>query len=116
MAARYNITLDAGADYTLHLDFKDDAGNVIDYSGRSARMQVRKRHNSEEVIDELSTENGRILIDAEGMTLIFPHEVSIAYKTLEGLYDILVLEDDSTGSERVRVIEGTFKANPGITR
>ena len=63
--AFYNISLNQGSSYTLPIVLKDGEGQAIDLTGFTAAMQVRIVPEAEDYIDELTTENGRITIEAE---------------------------------------------------
>ena len=113
--ATYAIKLNQGSSYTLPLVLKDGEGALIDLSGYSAAMQIRIVPEAEEVIDELSTDNGRIVIDAENgkLTLSFPHEVTEADPAGQFFYDIEITSSDD---EVTRILQGKIFINAEVTR
>lgn len=113
--ATYAIKLNQGSTYTLPLILKDGEGALIDLSGYSAAMQIRIVPEAEEVIDELSTDNGRIVIDAENgkLTLSFPHEVTEQYPAGQFFYDIEIVSADD---EVTRILQGRIFINAEVTR
>ena len=113
--AFYNISLNQGSSYTLPIVLKDGEGQAIDLTGFSAAMQVRIVPEAEEYIDELTTENGRIVIFAEAgrLELSFPHEVTEKYPAGQFFYDI---EIASAGDEVTRVLQGRLLVNAEVTR
>lgn len=113
MAAKYDIALDAGSDFTLHLSFKSKTGQTLNLSGASARMQIKCKHSEEACFDELSTSNGRIVIEDDRISLKFPHNVTENYEKNAGVYDIKLTQADGTV---LRVLEGRVTATPGVTR
>lgn len=113
--ATYAIKLNQGSSYTLPLVLKDGDGNLVNLSGYSAAMQIRIVPEAEDVIDELSTGNGRIVIDAENgkLTLSFPHEVTEAYPAGQFFYDIEIVSADD---EVTRILQGRIFINAEVTR
>ena len=111
MAAKYDIVLDSGTDYTLLLTFTDSAGEPLDFSGCSARMHIRAEPEARAVMAELSTENGRISISEDGAVLdfsgLFPAQMRYS-----GVYDILLTDLEGRVT---RVLEGSFTARRGVT-
>jgi ABC-type histidine transport system ATPase subunit len=113
MAAKYNITLDAGSDFTLHLSLKTQTGEVISLIGASARMQVKCKYSEDFFFDELTTSNGRIVIDEDMLTLTFPHDVTEKYEKHSGVYDIKLTQSDGSV---IRILEGRLNVYPSVTR
>lgn len=113
--ATYAIKLNQGSTYTLPLILKDGEGALIDLSGYSAAMQIRIVPEAEEVIDELSTDNGRIVIDAENgkLTLSFPHAVTETYPAGQFFYDIEIVSADD---EVTRILQGRIFISAEVTR
>jgi len=67
-AAYHDFNCDQGADFDVMLRLKS-GGSPFDLTGYTAIMQVRSSVAAPAVMIELSTENGRITIDAEAGTL-----------------------------------------------
>jgi DUF4097 and DUF4098 domain-containing protein YvlB len=59
----YDIEIVAGVTFKLSFSLKD-ANGVMNLSGYSAKMQIRKTRTSESVLAELSTTNGKITLNA----------------------------------------------------
>ena len=114
MANSYDIVVDQGSDKNLPLTFKDSDGNLLDLNGYAAAMQVRKTIEAAEAADELTTENGRITIDADAgtVTLQFPHAVTSAMAAGRYVYDLELLTEDTV----TRVMEGAFILRREVTR
>lgn len=112
MAAKYDFSLDKGSDFTLHLAFKDKAGKALELEGTTAKMHIKCRCTDPAPFDELTTENGRITLANDRISLIFPHDVSRKYEAQTGVYDLLV----TLQSGRVlRMLEGRLTVRPGVT-
>lgn len=86
---------------------------LIRLEGYSAWMQIRRTKNAEDVLDELTTENGRIKICCNHFILSFPHETTQKWVFRRGVFDIKVISPDG---EQIRVAEGNILVLPGVTR
>lgn len=85
----------------------------MDFTGFTARMQIRRHRTSEEVLDELSTTNGRLFQCFKGFDVCFPHDVTESWQFRNAVFDLKVIAPD--GSE-FRAAEGRIKVSPGVTR
>ena len=119
MAKTYDIKIDQGADKSLRLEMKDCEGNALKLDGYTARMQIRPTVTNAELLDELTTENGRIEIDAASGTVVlkFPHSVTEGYPNRTPppayWYDIEIVSADD---EVTRVLEGKVIIRANATR
>ena len=115
MAKTYNFDIDQGSDKSLVLNLKDAAGAELDLAGYAARMQLRRTIASPAVADELTSDNGRISIEAGVGQIIceFPHDISSAYAAGAFVYDIELVDPD--GIVR-RILEGKITVRPEVTR
>ena len=103
-----------GSDKTISLTVKDADGSVVNLSGYSAAMHVRRNVRSDILLDSLHSSSDRIVITPlEGkVDLVFPNEVSTAYDFTKGVYDL----EFYIGDIVTRIIEGTFTVRPEVTR
>lgn len=114
MAQRVILSIDQGTDTQVSVSIKDSTGTAIDLTGASARMQLRTQINASEFVDELTTENSRIVIgDAGEMALIFPNETTTGINAGTYVYDLEMVDSDGLVS---RVMEGTITIRPEVTR
>lgn len=114
MAAKNNFKIDQGADAVISFVLKDRNG-PLDLTGFSAAMQMRASVFADEALDTLTTDNGRLVIDAlEGkITASFPHVITERYIGQSAVYDI---EIESADGVIKRVLEGAIKICPEVTR
>lgn len=115
-AAELNFTaIEQGATFNEVLTLTDNDGAAIDLTGVTAKMQVRQSYSSP-VLVELSTTNGRIVIDAETgqITLTIPASVTTELKARESvIYDLEL----TWASGRIdRLFEGTCPITAEVTR
>lgn len=79
-AGIYDIIIEQGADWRLVLTWKNESGAAVNLTGYKARMQVRESFASKAKVFDLTTENGRITMDAVNgtITMQLPAEASAA--------------------------------------
>lgn len=113
MATVYDIELDQGTDATIPFELFDSNDRPLDLAGYSARMQVRTSAGSAEFADELTTENGRLVIKGGTIEAHWPNAVTSKMRHGEMVYDIEIV---SGGGEVTRILEGAFILRREITR
>lgn len=106
---RVLIEILRGSDQIARIPFFDQAC----LNGFTAWAQLRKSPRSEEVLDELTTENGRIKIGCGYFLLSFPHEVTQNWKFRRAVFDIKAI---SLEGGQVRLAEGRVLVIPEVTR
>lgn len=116
-ASRHNITILQGATFDLRAVWTDASGNPEDLTGVVARMQVRKRHNSEEVLLDLDSDTlGGITVDVPAGAIeveVTPDLTEALPGRLRGFYDLELL---FPGGRVVRLLQGRVKVDPEVTR
>jgi tRNA threonylcarbamoyladenosine modification (KEOPS) complex Pcc1 subunit len=113
LAGQYDITVEQGSTFNLTLVYKDQRGYVIDLTGYTARMQLRKTvtHGSADL--ELTTSNGRIAIDgAAGKITLSIAAADTAGLSGAGVYDLELVN----GLIVQRILEGSYTISPEVTR
>jgi len=113
-AATYNITIEQGATFNRVLTLTDSDGNLINLTGYSARMTIRRANDFETVLIELTTVNGRIALGgaAGTVTLEITDSDTAALESEVGIYD---LEIESSGGVTTRLIQGTATIDREVT-
>jgi hypothetical protein len=119
-ATKYNLVWEQGATATLGFTWQDADEEPIDLSDWTARMQVRQKVDSPEVLAEFTTDEGIVIDGPEGeVTVSAPGEVTSEWdwpgssSSRMAVYD-LVLSDPS--GVDIRLLEGKIKLNLGVTR
>ena len=124
IAGIYNITCQQGSTFTriIKLKMPDPADptqtTYVDYElqGHTARMQVRRTVTSTTVQVELTTENGRIVIEPDsekGAIRLQLTDEETAALTSDGVYDLEIISVEGVVS---RVLQGTFTLSLEVTR
>lgn len=115
LAVTYGLTADQGATFEYILTWTNPDGTPIDLTGYTARMQIRRRTTSQQLVDTLTTENGKITLGgAEGtITLNLSATETAALPAAQHQYD---LELVSSGGEVTRLLMGYFVVRQEMTR
>ena len=96
------------------------SGGILEYnaptslSGVTARMQIREKNTSITTIDELTTENGRIIIDdtLKTITISIPASITAAYTFKSAVYSMELV----SGAVVTPFISGNITLDTEITR
>jgi molybdopterin-binding protein len=95
-------------------------GGTLEYNqpvplaGYSARIQIRSKLASTDIIDELTVANGRIILDttASTITLTIPASVTAAYTFKTAVYSLELVN----GAEVIPFIYGNITLDFEVTR
>ncbi len=114
-AAKYDLTIEQGADFSKSFVLKNPDGSVKDLTGHTARMQVRQYVFEDTVLLEATTANGGITLNVVTGTLTvkFSSALTSALTMKSGVYDIELI--NSTG-EVNRLLKGSVSFDPEVTR
>ena len=113
MYDRYDLFINAGSDEIRVFKVVDACRNPVDTTGFKARMQIRPTRQSSVVLDELTTENKRLVFTDKGLKLHLTNEQTDAYDFCSGVYDIEVVNKEGLVS---RLVEGRVYIRHGVTR
>lgn len=114
LAGNYNITIDQGAYFERLLTVKNPDGSVYDLSGYTARMHIRTELDSDDVMCELTTENGRITLGGEEGTVLLTIESDVTEDfDDEGVYDLELIAGDG---KVYRLLKGKVRVELEVTR
>lgn len=115
--ATLDLTVYKGSTFVQAVQWKTGATPTpVDLTGCSIRMQIRERVTTATTIDDLTTQNSRIVItDAvQGKFEIrIPANTSSAYTVNSGVYDVEVVMTDGSP---YRILEGSVSFSPEVTR
>lgn len=112
-AGIWDMTIEQGATYSQYLRYEDADGNPIDLYNHRAKLTVRDTYGGVELIS-LSTENGRIALDAEtgAITLgISAADTAALPAPATGVYDLELYNGPTT----TRLLEGRVTISPEVT-
>jgi hypothetical protein len=124
-AGKYDMTCEQGTTFirtlaVLQPDLENDPTGetfeIMDLTGYTARMQVRRTIENTNKMLELTTANGSLDVtfqDQSNVIRIFlPAEVTASVST-SGVYDLELINQ---GGEVSRLVEGNFIVVPEVTR
>jgi hypothetical protein len=119
-AGIYNFTIEQGTTVVKQFTYKDANAVIVDLSGYDVRMQLRDTIGSSTVIDSFTTSSGLSILGSANSTssgtiqLRIEAASSSLYTFTTAVYDI---EIEDTGSSTVtRLLQGTIKLSPEVTR
>ena len=115
MAGVLDLAIDQGAVYRKRITRRrKDDNSIISMVGWTAKMQIRTKVNEVTVLDELTTENGRLIVEVDGSLLIdFPDNVTAAYAFTTAFYDLFVTNPDGDSK---KLLKGKVTVTLSITR
>jgi hypothetical protein len=120
LAGSYNIVCEQGTTFSRRFEMQypdpDDPTvyHVLDLSGYTARMQVRRTVESSTAMISLTTANGGISIDGpNGAVTVAMTAVQTAALTSSGVYDIELINGSGIVS---RMVQGNFTLSLEVTR
>jgi hypothetical protein len=122
-AGTYNIVAEQGATYSKLFTLTNSAGDPIDLTGYTARLQVREKYSSEVKLLDLTTENSGItlggaagtvavLATATQMAAIIVPDLPGTPPKRSAVYDLELI----TGSTITRLLQGKFDITREVTR
>lgn len=120
IAGIYNILCEQGTTFgrVLDLQYPDPVDPEIyhpfDLQNFTARMQVRRTMDSSSTLVELTTANGRIILNEEpGRIRLSMSDEVTAGITTSGVYDLEIID---AGGFVSRVVQGNFTLSQEVTR
>lgn len=106
-AAEGDIIVEQGATFDVPMTWQDAEGDLIDLTGWTAKLQVRDYPGSGDVLLDMNTENGQIVLGgAEGTIRLLLSMAETAALTFDnGKYQ---LELYTPSSQTERLLKGRF--------
>lgn len=111
MAAKANIVIDQGTDFSTTITVTDDAGDVVDLTGYTASGQIRKHYTSNTAYNfttSFSTPRSDGLLTISLGRITTANIASGRY-----VYDVEITDSANT---RSRLVEGIATITPEVTR
>lgn len=118
-AFKENLVIEQGATYERTWKWTTGTGKnkaAVDLTGCTARMHIRETVESTNVLHELSTANGEIILGGVDGTV----KVLLAYETtrdfifVDGVYDIEI--EQAPLHRTRRILQGKVKISQNVTR
>lgn len=113
---KYNFTIKQGITFTKTVIWKDNSNTPYDLTDYTAAMQLRKDYDSE-IIIELTTENGKIVIDPLlGKVSLILTDVETAAFDEDDFPCVYDLELSVGGAVTKRLLEGSIDLSREATQ
>ena len=112
LAGTYDIICEQGATFQREIAVVNQDESIPDYNGSTARMQVRPTVESLVIIIELTTENSRITLLDNTITLNITADDTTVLPIGTYKYDLEIQIADKV----IRLVQGNFKVSPEVTR
>lgn len=114
-ASSYDVYIEQGATFNLALVWRDNANALVNLTGYTARMQVRKRITDAVPLLDLNTTNGKITLGGTAGTIAITANAAqtAALTDKQGVYDLELVAADGTV---VRLLQGDVTISPEVTR
>jgi len=114
-AAVYDILIEQGATFRLHILYKDSDGDPINLTGYSARMQVRRKVSSTTALLTFTTTNGAITLGGVAGTIDIVGSATVT-DDVTGCCGVYDLELVAPSGIVTRLIQGNATISPEVTR
>lgn len=112
-AAIYDFEIEQGVDEDKPLIWRDGAGNLVNLTGYTARMQLRTSVSSGTVLLDLTTENGGITLGgATGEITLHFTEENTSPLSKGGVYDLEMI----IAGKVKRLVGGYISISKEVTR
>jgi hypothetical protein len=111
MAAKANIVIDQGADFSTTITVTDDAGDAVDLTNYTASGQIRKHYTSNTAYS--FTASFAVPRSSGQITLSLSRTVTSSMEAGRYVYDV---EITSGANTRSRLVEGIATITPEVTR
>lgn len=114
-AGFHHFIIESGATFKHTLTLKDSADAVINLTGYSAEMDLRKNQDDSSEVLTLTVANSRVTMGGEAGTIVL--EISATdtgnLSVGDGVYDLKLT--DSNGKVD-RILEGTYSIRGNVSR
>jgi len=112
--ATYDIAADQGSDFSTVITYSDDAAALVNLTGCTGRMQVRKFAGSPAANITLTNGSGVTLGGAAGTITITISSAALSQVPAGAyVYDVEIVD---TSSKVLKVISGSFTVSAEVTR
>ena len=114
MAGQKNFEVDQNTTFTFVVEYKDNAGDPIDLTGASAKLQVRDTKGGSKLAFTLTSPSGGITIDAPNGKLTVRMTPTQTNKLFypKSSYDLMLTDSNSV---KTKLIEGFLTLSRSVT-
>ena len=110
MAANYGLEIEAGATFSLEFEYKNDDGTLFDFTGWTAKAQIRQTPSSSSALEITTAINA-------GTSVITISLTANQTATLTFTNYVWAMELTQTiGGRVIRLVEGGVVVSPEVVR
>jgi hypothetical protein len=115
MAVTYDLEIEQGATFSRLFRWKDSEGVLVDLTGYTARMQIRRKFSSATAEYSATTENGAIVLGGALGTiqLTISATDTAALTCVSGVYDLELVDSEGVVT---RFVQGNVTVSREVTR
>lgn len=113
LAGIYNFTIQQGSKLNIPLSFENPDGSDMDLTGYTARLQVRRRQSSDDVLISLTTANGGLVLSGSTITITMTAAATALLDFNRAVYDLELIP---ASNEPERYLQGTVTLDHEVTR
>lgn len=110
MATTVNLSIDAGATYTVEFEYTNDDGSIFDLTGYTALMQIREMPSSPSYVIQVTP----TITVATGIISVTLTAIQTA--TLTNSRYVYAIELNGAGGYVIRAVEGIVTVSPEVVR
>lgn len=111
----YDIIADQGATFLRSVALKSSAKNPVTLANYTGRMQIRETVSSTSIIEDQTTANGRLTINANAGTIQILIPPADMEAITPGIY-VYDLELEDADGDVTRVVHGKFTVRAEVTK
>lgn len=112
-AGKTDLLIEQGVDFRQDMSVSYPDGTVPDYNNHTARMHIREEIEDTAVIVDLTTENGKIGLLDNKITLSISNAETSAIMITKGVFDLELIDNVGQVS---RLLEGKIRISQEVTR
>jgi len=110
MAANYGLEIEAGATFSLEFEYKNDDGTLFDFTGWTAKAQIRQTPSSATALEITTSINTSTSVITISLT-------AVQTATLTATNYVWAMELTQTATSKVvRLVEGGVTVSPEVVR
>jgi hypothetical protein len=115
-AKKLDITIEQGATFVMNLTWNNPAGNPVDLTGYTAKMQARWKFSDTSALVTFNTADNTITLGGAAGTIAVsgPAAITGVSRPRYGVYD-LELTETATGKV-TRLLQGRALISPEVTK
>lgn len=114
LAGEYDITIEQGSGFTLPMRYEAPEGSPVNFTGSTAKLQARPKFGSDEVLFELSSVAGSIVLGSDGSVVL--SQTALLNAALNFRHAVYDLEITPPVGQPYKLIKGNVYLNLEVTR